>query len=181
MSHDFDFFFGRWQQANRKRVKPLVQGDTEWVEFESVSEAGPILGGLGNIDTFKAPRFPGRPGFEGFSLRLYEPTTGLADLVGVHDRQRPTRRTGCRPVPRWHRHLRMRRRHRGSTCEGPFHLERHRPRRGHVGAVVFLRRGCDVGHQLDHPAQSRCKARGGIASGRLTQALTPCGAAISLR
>jgi hypothetical protein len=75
--HDFDFFFGSWRQANRKRVKPLVRGDTEWIEFESYTEAGPILGGLGNIDTFSAPHFPGRPGFEGFSLRLYEPQTGL--------------------------------------------------------------------------------------------------------
>jgi hypothetical protein len=75
--HDFDFFFGRWDQVNRKRVRPLVKGDTEWVEFESRTEAGPILGGLGNIDTFKAPRFPGRPGFEGFSLRLFDPDTGL--------------------------------------------------------------------------------------------------------
>jgi hypothetical protein len=75
--HDFDFFFGRWHVANRKRVKPLVEGDTEWIEFEGLVEAGPILGGVGNIDTFKAPRFPGRPGFEGFTLRLFEPGTGL--------------------------------------------------------------------------------------------------------
>ena len=75
--HDFDFFFGSWQQENRKRVKPLVADDEEWVEFESFSEARPILGGLGNVDTFSAPQFPGRPGFEGFSLRLFEPETGL--------------------------------------------------------------------------------------------------------
>ena len=75
--HDFDFFFGTWQQRNRKRVRPLVRGDDEWVEFESRSEAWPILGGLGNVDTFSAPDFPGRPGFEGFSLRLVEPETGL--------------------------------------------------------------------------------------------------------
>ena len=75
--HAFDFFFGSWEQSNRKRVRPLVDGDDEWVEFESHTEAGPILGGLGNIDTFAAPDFPGRPGFEGFSLRLFEPETGL--------------------------------------------------------------------------------------------------------
>jgi hypothetical protein len=75
--HDFDFFFGSWQQANRKRVNPLVQGDTEWIEFESRSEARPILGGLGNVDTFDAPQFPGRPGFKGFSLRLFEPDSDL--------------------------------------------------------------------------------------------------------
>lgn len=75
--HDFDFFFGAWEQTNRKRVRPLVKGDGEWIEFDSETEARPILGGLGNVDTFKAPQFPGRPGFEGFSLRLFEPQTGL--------------------------------------------------------------------------------------------------------
>src|SRR5262245_60771354 len=75
--HDFDFFFGHWRQANRKRTKPLVQGDDEWIEFASLTVAHPILGGLGNIDMFKAPHFPGRPGFEGFSLRLLQPETGL--------------------------------------------------------------------------------------------------------
>ena len=75
--HDFDFFFGHWQQANRKRVRPLVQGDDEWIEFESLSVAHPILGGLGNVDMYRAPNFPGRPGFEGFSLRLLEPETGV--------------------------------------------------------------------------------------------------------
>jgi hypothetical protein len=74
--HDFDFFFGSWQQANRKRVN-LLAVDSEWVEFESFTEAGPILGGLGNIDTYKAPNLPGRPGYEGFTLRLFEPETGL--------------------------------------------------------------------------------------------------------
>jgi hypothetical protein len=75
--HDFDFFFGRWRQANRKRVRPLVREDAEWVEFESYSEAGPILGGLGNFDTYDAPEFPGRPGFKGSSLRLFDPETGI--------------------------------------------------------------------------------------------------------
>lgn len=75
--HDFDFFYGRWQQKNRKRANLLVRDDASWIEFESRAEVMPILGGLGNIDTYKAPRFPGRPGFEGFSLRLFDPGTGL--------------------------------------------------------------------------------------------------------
>ena len=74
--HDFDFFFGAWHVANHKRVK-LVEPDSGWVEFYAEVEAAPILGGVGNIDTYKAPDFPGRPGFEGFTLRLFEPETGL--------------------------------------------------------------------------------------------------------
>src|SRR4029079_14047824 len=66
-----------WYVKNRKRVRPLVQGDDEWIEFEGQVEARPILGGVGNIDPFKAPDFPGRPGFEVFTLRLFEPETGL--------------------------------------------------------------------------------------------------------
>jgi hypothetical protein len=75
--HDFDFLFGAWQIANRKRVKPLVEGDDEWIEFEAFSVAQPIVAGLGNVDTYRAHDFPGRPGFEGFALRLFEPKTGL--------------------------------------------------------------------------------------------------------
>jgi hypothetical protein len=74
--HAFDFFFGSWDQTNRKKVKLVDPSDTEWIEFESRSEVWPILGGLGNVDTFKAPRFPGRPNFEGCSLRLFDPGTG---------------------------------------------------------------------------------------------------------
>jgi hypothetical protein len=74
--HDFDFFYGKWLQQNRKRADLLAKG-ASWIEFESRTEVMPILGGLGNVDTFKAPRFPGRPGFEGFSLRLFDPGTGL--------------------------------------------------------------------------------------------------------
>jgi hypothetical protein len=74
--HDFDFLFGAWQITNRKRVNPLVQDDDEWIEFDAWMQAQPIVGGLGNIDTYHAPDFPGRPGFEGFTLRLFEPKTG---------------------------------------------------------------------------------------------------------
>jgi hypothetical protein len=75
--HDFDFFFGAWHIENRKRVNMVVPGDDEWIEFEATCEARPIVGGLGNVDTYRAPDFPGRPGFEGFTLRLFEQKTGL--------------------------------------------------------------------------------------------------------
>jgi hypothetical protein len=75
--HDFDFVFGKWRTANRKRLRPLVEGDTEWIEFDGTIEARPILFGLGNVDTMAVPDFPGRGAFEGLTLRLFEPNTGL--------------------------------------------------------------------------------------------------------
>ena len=75
--HDFDFLFGTWRIHNRKLVDPLAEPPNDWIEFEAWSEARPILSGLGNVDTYGAPDFPGRPGFEALTLRLFEPETGL--------------------------------------------------------------------------------------------------------
>jgi hypothetical protein len=74
--HDFDFVFGRWRIANRK-LADLFDQDSGWLEFEATSEARPILAGLGNCDTYVCPDFPGRGHFEGFTVRLFEPKTGL--------------------------------------------------------------------------------------------------------
>lgn len=75
--HDFDFILGTWRSRNRKRTRPLVPGDDDWLEFGSELEAWPILAGLGNAERFRSEDFPGRPGFEGFTLRTFEPATGL--------------------------------------------------------------------------------------------------------
>jgi hypothetical protein len=64
---DFDFLPGAWTIANRRLVDTLDPGCDEWEEFEATSEARAILGGGGNVDTFHGP------GYEGFSLRLYDP------------------------------------------------------------------------------------------------------------
>jgi len=75
--HDFDFLAGRWETTNRKRTKPLVQDDDEWVQFEAWFESRPILGGLGNVDRFVPRDMPDRPGFEGFTLRLFDPEANV--------------------------------------------------------------------------------------------------------
>jgi len=75
--HDFDFLFGEWRIANRKLEDPLAEEPTRWLAFEATSETVPILGGLGNYDTYSAPDFPGRSGFEGFGLRLFDHETKL--------------------------------------------------------------------------------------------------------
>lgn len=72
-SHDFDFLFGRWTVTNRKlRNSPQPDG-TNWDEFEAYVETEPVLAGLGNLDRYHAPQFPGRPRFQALALRLYDP------------------------------------------------------------------------------------------------------------
>lgn len=74
---DFDFFHGRWQSVNRKLRDVTDPSCTEWVEFEASSECWPILGGLGNVDTFYVPSMPGvAKSFHGATLRMYNPQTG---------------------------------------------------------------------------------------------------------
>jgi hypothetical protein len=75
--HDFDFLFGRWGIANRKLADPLGDEPHAWLEFDSTAESRPILGGLGNCDSYFAPRFPGRGAFHGFALRLFAPDERL--------------------------------------------------------------------------------------------------------
>jgi hypothetical protein len=73
---DFDFLFGSWRIHNRRLDDPLGSSES-WSEFEASSEAYPILGKLGNVQTYDAPAFPGRPGFQGYALRLLDPETDL--------------------------------------------------------------------------------------------------------
>jgi hypothetical protein len=74
---DFDFLFGSWVVANRKLRDPLDRGCEEWVEFPATVTSRPVIGGLGNVDDFSAPTYPGHAGYEGMALRLFEPKTGL--------------------------------------------------------------------------------------------------------
>jgi hypothetical protein len=75
---DFDFLLGRWRLHNRRLVDLLDQDCADWVQFEATSQAHPILGGLGNIDTFTAPAVPpsGQP-LAAMTLRLFDPATRL--------------------------------------------------------------------------------------------------------
>jgi hypothetical protein len=68
--HDFDFWFGSWAGHTRKLLDVTDPDCTKWIELDHVSEAWPVLGGLGNVDTI---RFEGDASFEGVSFRLYDP------------------------------------------------------------------------------------------------------------
>jgi hypothetical protein len=75
--HSFDFFAGTWKAANRRKLAPLDQQSHEWVEFDGEITCGPILEGMGTIDSVRIPDMPGRGRFEGFTLRLFDPESGL--------------------------------------------------------------------------------------------------------
>lgn len=66
---DFDFLPGRWRIANRRLVNMIDPACAEWEEFEAISDARAILGGMGNIDHFRVAG----DDYEGFSLRLFNP------------------------------------------------------------------------------------------------------------
>ena len=72
--HDFDFIFGSWTIHNRS-LKRRLRGSTEWVDWKAASRTDPLLHGYGHLDRFTAIR-DGEP-FEGMTLRLFDPATGL--------------------------------------------------------------------------------------------------------
>jgi hypothetical protein len=65
---DFDFLFGRWRVHNRRLLRRL-EGCTDWEEFEAALHTRPVLGGLGNLDSFT------KGAWEGLTLRLFDPQT----------------------------------------------------------------------------------------------------------
>lgn len=75
--HAFDFFEGTWKAPSRRRMKPLDPTGTEWVSFDAEIVSKSILHGMGSIDITRIPDMPGRGEFEGFTLRLLNPDTGL--------------------------------------------------------------------------------------------------------
>ena len=70
MQHDFDFLFGHWQVRNR-RLRERLAGSTHWDEFDARVECRPVLGGLGNCETFETDW---NGGYRGMALRLFDAT-----------------------------------------------------------------------------------------------------------
>ena len=68
---DFDFLPGRWHIHNRRLRNALDPACDEWYEFDANSDAEAMLHGGGNLDHFTMD------GYEGFSLRLYDPEQDL--------------------------------------------------------------------------------------------------------
>ena len=74
--HDFDFLFGAWTIRNRKLADMTDPECDKWMEFDATGSAHPILGGLGNVDTFSVPEMPNGKSFEGATMRLFDTENG---------------------------------------------------------------------------------------------------------
>jgi len=72
-AHDFDFIHGTWTVHNRKLRDVADPACEEWFEFDATSEAFPVLHGFGHVDRMEVPEAPDGPGFEGMTLRLFDP------------------------------------------------------------------------------------------------------------
>jgi hypothetical protein len=70
---DFDFLYGEWQVVSRRTTDAMDPECEEWLEFEMVQVARPLLGGLGNTDSCETPTGPDGQPFLGLSVRLFDP------------------------------------------------------------------------------------------------------------
>src|SRR5687767_78232 len=70
---DFDFEVGTWKTHVRRRLRPLT-GSTEWVEMNGTTVVRKVWNGRGVLVELEAD------GFQGLSLRLYNPQTGQWSL-----------------------------------------------------------------------------------------------------
>jgi hypothetical protein len=82
--HDFDFLFGQWNVNNRRLDQRLV-GSLTWLEFEATSDVRPCLGGIGNVDEFRAI-FPDGMPLIGLTVRIFDPAIRLWSLYWADSR-----------------------------------------------------------------------------------------------
>jgi hypothetical protein len=74
-SQAFEFIYGNWTVLNRKLRDVADPTCEEWVEYDATSEVFPILDGIGHVDRMHVPHPSDGDPFEGFTLRLYDPST----------------------------------------------------------------------------------------------------------
>ena len=76
----FDFIHGSWRVQNRKLRDTTDPRCEEWVEFDATSEVFPVLRGVGHVDRMDVPDPPDGAPFEGFTLRLFDPSAGTWNI-----------------------------------------------------------------------------------------------------
>jgi hypothetical protein len=74
-SQAFEFIYGSWNVHNCKLRNVADPACEEWVQFDAASEVSPILQGIGHIDRMDVPHPSDGDPFEGFTLRLYDPSS----------------------------------------------------------------------------------------------------------
>jgi hypothetical protein len=99
-SRAFDFIYGLWTVHNRKLRNVTDPTCEEWVEFDATSEAFPVLNGTGHVDWIYVPDPPDGDAFEGFTLRLYDPSSATWSIWWSSYRV-----TGCRHWAPWRRRI----------------------------------------------------------------------------
>jgi hypothetical protein len=82
-SKDFDFWIGRWHGRNW-RLRERLAGCDAWDEFESISVARRLPGGMGNQDEFRTD-YAG--GYIGMSFRFFDPATRHWAIYWVDSRR----------------------------------------------------------------------------------------------
>jgi hypothetical protein len=75
--HDFDFIFGSWNVLNRKLRDMTDPSCQEWIEFNTIAWAEPILDGLGHFDRMWSDADSVDGQWECFILRQFDPADRL--------------------------------------------------------------------------------------------------------
>lgn len=81
-ARDFDFLFGRWRIHNA-RLRHRLAASGDWDHFEASGECRPLLGGLGNSDSFDTDW---NGGLRGMTLRLFNRASARWSLYWASDR-----------------------------------------------------------------------------------------------
>jgi hypothetical protein len=82
--HDFDFLFGQWNVFNRQLDRRLA-GSLTWLEFDATADVRPCLGGIGNVDEYRAI-FPDGTSLIAMTVRIFDPATRLWSLYWADSR-----------------------------------------------------------------------------------------------
>ena len=80
--HDFDFFVGTWNGANR-RLKKRFAGSNDWDEFPGTLSCGSHLGGVVNLDYDVV--FPTK-GWSGMTVRAFNRQKGQWYIYWINSR-----------------------------------------------------------------------------------------------